>query len=335
MAHPLLEQLFLTLLILGLMLIPGVYFWAWADAKLGGNLQGRVGPSRAGAGGWLQPLAEALRLLQKSNAHAARSKTHPLWWIQGALLFGLVALVPVGSAGPMLKAQGAIFLAPILGLTFAWVGVLLAWRDGQVEARLASISQLSLALAAFCPAMLGLLGAGLATGGFGWERFLSAQGWAPWTWAALSSPFAAISALAFAISGLILFSAAPFNAGADASGLIAAGMSGNTGVRLFWARWSRRCALFCWMLVCAKVFLGGNAIPATFEPIMGGGFADALRCLVLELKALSILVVVSVLGRTLPVVRADQAHDFLWRVLCPLALLALLGAQLWLGGAAT
>ena len=43
-------------------LFPALYALVWIDAKVGADLQARVGPSRTGAAGWLQPAADMLRL---------------------------------------------------------------------------------------------------------------------------------------------------------------------------------------------------------------------------------------------------------------------------------
>lgn len=324
----------IEVLLLLCVLVPGIYFWEWADARLGGRLQARVGPDRAGRAGILQPLAGLLSAFQKhrEGGDGAGPVRHQ-WWIQGATIFGLVSLIPAGTAGPPLAAPMAVLMAPLLGLAYSWSATLISWRDGNLESRLSSVRQLSTGISAFFPAFMALLQGGFAAGGFSWSRLQEAQGWAPWSWLVARSPLCLLSLLIFTASGLLLFSVPPLSFGRDPVRWIAAGIRGRSGIRLLWVKWSRSVAMFCWAAIAATVFLGGAAIPRLALELVPAPFADALAVLVLGTKALLLLLGVSLIARTLPSARADQAHDLAWRVLCPLALLSLVAGQIfWVGG---
>ena len=156
-----------SVLILFLFVLPGVYLWSWMDAKVGADMQARVGPARAGKGGWLQPLAEFLRLLQKVRPGSKADRGPALWWLQGVPLFALLSITPVVPGAPLLDAPMAALLSLFLALAFAWLGLLLSWRDGAVESRFGSIRQVALAVAGFPAALLAFLHAGLAAGEIG------------------------------------------------------------------------------------------------------------------------------------------------------------------------
>ncbi len=325
-----------SLLILLVFVLPGVYLWSWMDAKVGADMQARVGPSRAGQGGWLQPLAEFLRLLQKIRPGSKADRGPALWWLQGVPLFALLSITPVVPGAPLLDAPMAALLSLFFALAFAWLGLLLSWRDGAVESRFGSIRQVALAVAGFPAALIAFLHAGLAAGGLAWERFDQAQGWAPWRWLVFSSPFTAISAAVFFAAGLLMFSARPFQRDSEPLAWVVAGFPGEAGIRLIWVRWSQRVAVFCWFLLGVKVYFGGAALP---QLLVSGASQDLpvammLGAGVVAIKTLVLLLLVSLLSRTLPSVRSDQAHDFAWRVLAPLALIALVGASLFSGGPA-
>jgi NADH:ubiquinone oxidoreductase subunit H len=229
----------------------------------------------------------------------------------------------------------SVLMSLMMAVSFAWIGLVLSWRSGLVEARLASIRQMALGTAGVFPALLAILQVGFSAQGLSWEKVDQIQGWAPWSWFALSSPFAFVSSLVFIAAGLLLFSSPPFQLGSEAVRWIVAGFPGESGIRLIWVRFSQRVAHFCWTLLTVRLFFGGAALPTLLTSSSDTGSAAVITfSIALTLiKALFILAGTSVLSRTLPSVRADQAHDFSWRVLSPLALLALvLGRLISVGG---
>jgi NADH-quinone oxidoreductase subunit H len=312
-------------------MVPGIYLATWIDAKLGADLQARVGPSRTGAAGWLQPLADFLNLWRKRRSAGPSNDGGRLWWLQSLPLFGVLAITPVTALPPVIDTRMGVVLIVMLGLSFSWLGVLLSWRSGIVESRFSSIRQFALACAGIPPAMLALLQAGFLLGGLSWSGIDDQQGWAPWSWLVFRDPFSFFSALIFTLSGQLLFSSPPFEQGAGSARWIAAAMPGETGIRLIWIKFGQRVARLSWVLISVRVFLGGSAIPELVKSALSES-PNALFLLgvfVSFAKTMVIVALLSILGRTLPSVRADQAHDFAWRVLSPLALLSLVLSRLF------
>ncbi len=320
-----------------LVIIPGIYASVWLDSKLGADLQARVGPSRTGAAGWLQPFADFLSLLRKYRPGGKGEHGTLLWWAEGLPLFALVALTPIGRETPLLSTGFSVFFALFMAIAHSWAGLWLTWGSGTLEARFASLRQAALGAAGLPAAFLSLLQAGFSYGGLSWQKVEASQGWAPWSWLAFQGPFAAVSALVFLSAGLILFSVPPFYLGNESLRWVVAAHPGESGVRQVWLRLSRRVAHFCWVLLAVRIFFGGASLPEGLLVGLGVGVAgfQSIAIGVTLLKALCLIAGLSILARTLPSVRSDQAHDFAWRVLSPMALIALLGARLVAGGGAS
>ncbi len=309
--------------LLGTLLV-GTYFSLWLDSKIGADLQARVGPNRAGRAGLLQPLADALRLVSKSRTVGQSNRAQYFWWLQGLPLFAMISVVPAGADGPLLQAPFAIFAPVFLGLCFAWVGLLLGWQAEKIEGRFVSVRQAALSLSAAPPALLSIAIAGMTAGEFQWSRIDAAQGFLPTQWLAFSNPFTFVASIIFLASGMLAFSLPPFASSSRASFSLVMELQGTSGIREAWIRLSHRLAPICWSLVAIGVFYGGARLPIAIESLIQGSWlAGPAHSLVLVLKVIGLQVVLTIASRTLPAVRADQAHDFAWRVLSPAAILTL------------
>ena len=77
-------------------LMLGVAYLTYAERKIIGYMQVRIGPNRVGPKGWLQPIADALKLLMKEiNIPSGASK-------------GIFLLAPVLAIGPALAAWAVV-----------------------------------------------------------------------------------------------------------------------------------------------------------------------------------------------------------------------------------
>src|SRR5574340_167578 len=85
-------------------LMLGVAYLTYAERKIIGYMQVRIGPNRVGPKGWLQPIADALKLLMKEIV------------IPSGANKGLFLLAPVLAIGPALAAWAVVPFSPELVL---------------------------------------------------------------------------------------------------------------------------------------------------------------------------------------------------------------------------
>ncbi|MDD5329978.1 MAG: NADH-quinone oxidoreductase subunit NuoH [Sulfuricella sp.] len=85
-------------------LMLGVAYLTYAERKIIGYMQLRIGPNRVGPKGWLQPIADALKLLMKEIVLPTSANK------------GLFLLAPVLAIGPALAAWAVVPFTPELVL---------------------------------------------------------------------------------------------------------------------------------------------------------------------------------------------------------------------------
>jgi NADH-quinone oxidoreductase subunit H len=85
-------------------LMLGVAYLTYAERKIIGYMQVRIGPNRVGPKGWLQPIADALKLLMKEIIIPAGANK------------GIFLLAPVLAIGPALAAWAVVPFSPELVL---------------------------------------------------------------------------------------------------------------------------------------------------------------------------------------------------------------------------
>lgn len=318
-------------LIFLLVLVPCSGLLSYFSRKIGADLQARVGPNRAGPVGILQPVADLLKMLQKEDA--AMSATFPEQLslaVRSSLLLSTVAILPLSSSLLLVDADMSAFLALWAGLSVSLISLFIGFQKGNMPGWLGGIRIASQAVTAAFPALIAMLCAGIPAGGFRWAQILSAQGWAPFSWGIVSSPFAPIAFVIFQISGLILFNVPPMDSGISPVEL-SGGISSSWGGRnLALIDLGRFYGFFLWSCMTASLFLGGWLLPAFLrESLAGDAALTILETLVLLIKAFALMLAVLAVSRVSSRTRTDQITGFCWRVLSPLSLFALVGCAAW------
>ncbi len=324
------------LVILFGVIIPAVGVVSYLFRKLGADLQARVGPNQAGAAGFLQGLADLLKLLQKqkmkSEVTSAESQREGSFWYFGhtLVLYSSLAVLPLGSVFLFVNTDMSAFLPFIAALAAVLATLFSGVARGGVASFLGVFRVSAQAVAGAVPALFALLCAGLGAGGFRWEAMAKAQGFYPWSWRVFVNPFELLAFLVFFASGMVLLSIPPFSSAHPSSDLRGGVLSGVFGRRFAWLSFSRTYALFLWSLISVVMFLGAWNLP---------GFLDGapererwvfvLELIVVLSKTVSLMLLAGWIERASPRLRTDHVTDLVWWVFMPAALVALIGTALW------
>ena len=294
-----------------------------AERKIVARMQSRVGPTRVGPFGLLQPLADAVKFILKEDIVPAGAEKGlyllaPILSVTLALL--AIAVIPVG---PPLSLHGWLIplqltnlnvgLLYVLGVTSLGVyGIVLAgWSSNSKYSLLGSLRAGSQMVSYELALGLALVGPVLLAGTLSLNGIVHAQAgghWFLWTqWVAF---FIYLTA-AFAETNRI-----PFDL-PEAEGELGAGYhteySAMKFAMFFLAEYANMITVSC---VATLVFLGGWSGPLFGPPALHILLPIFWFCL----KVAAFLFLFIWVRGTLPRFRYDQLMAFGWKMLVPLAL---------------
>jgi NADH-quinone oxidoreductase subunit H len=299
-------------------LMLAVAYLTFAERKLIGYMQIRVGPNRVGPRGWLQPIADALKLLCKEIVVPAKSNKY------------LFILAPILSIGPSLAAWSVIpftdtlvlsdinaGLLFILAMTSIGVyGIIIAgWASNSKYAFLSAM-RASAQIVSYELAMgFALVTVLMAAGSLNLREIVLAQsgGITDWYLWPLFPMF-----IVYFISGVAETNRAPFDV-AEGESEIVAGFhveySGMTFAVFFLAEYANMILIAA---LTALMFMGGWMSPVgalADTPLLGDGIHWLL------LKTTFVLFFFLWFRATFPRYRYDQIMRLGWKVFIPLTLI--------------
>jgi len=327
-----LSNILILFFIYSLVLLPSAALISYCDRKLSARLQARVGPHRTGFLGMLQPFADLLKLLQKRSAWDWSWEDSVWGSFQAMVVYASLAALPLGSA-LLMDTEMSSFLPFFSALVLALGSLLLGLNQATIAGWLGGIRVVGQVFSGVFPAFIAFLCVGIHTGGFRWKLLASAQGFYPWSWTCLTSPFQLIAFLVFIISGLIILGLPPLEGSQFPSEIDGGVVSHLSGRRWLLFQLSKFYGFLSWSMVTVVLFLGAWSLPDALVQVLEAMEAKILVSLMeffwLMSKTFVVMLAVIWIASANPRSRVDQMTDFAWRVLSPFALVALMGAALW------
>ena len=287
-----------------------VAYLTWLERKVAARFQNRVGPYFVGwPHGWLQPLADVLKLIIKEDLRPRRAdavlyELAPLLVVIPAL-FGF-ALLPLGHGLAVVDHPYSllIFLAVA---SLSLLGIFAAgWGSHNAYALLSALRSVAIAISYEIPLILALLVPALMAGSFRLDDLVQDQAGVPF----IAAPVVGqLSFLVFLLAMLAEANKSPLDMVEAESELIAGYNTEYSGMKfaLFYAGEYAHTLALCGL--GATVFLGGYLGPAFLPGVVW-----------LTLKSLGLFVLVLWIRWSFLRVRIDQAMRLNWLFLFPLAL---------------
>jgi len=313
----------LILLKIGVIVTPlllCVAYLTFAERKIIGYIQTRIGPNRVGPGGLLQPIADALKLLFK-EVIVPTGASRFLFIISPILVIG-----PALAAWAVIPFDNGVVLANIdagllylLALTSLGVyGVIIAgWASNSKYAFLGSMRAAAQIVAYEIAMGFALVGVLMAAGSLNLNAIVQAQQGSilHWFWLPLFPLF-----VVYFIAGVAETNRAPFDV-AEGESEIVAGFhveySGMTFAVFFLAEYANMILISA---LAAVLFLGGWLSPFEGLPLLQSLFSFVPGICWFSIKIAFFLFLFLWLRATFPRYRYDQIMRLGWKVFIPVTL---------------
>jgi len=220
-ALPLTLQILLKIVVIVAPMMLLVAYYTYAERKIIGYMQVRMGPNRVGPKGWLQPIADAVKLMFKEIV--IPSGANKLLFVIAPML----ALAPALAAWAVFPFDAGVVLADInagllyiLALTSLGVyGVIIAgWASNSKYAFLGAMRSAAQIVSYEIAMGFALVGVLVAAGSLNLSEIVLAQNGSPlhWYWLPLLPLFAV-----YFISGVAETNRAPFDVAEGESEIVA------------------------------------------------------------------------------------------------------------------
>lgn len=307
-----------VLLLIGLM---GFAYLTFYERKALARIQVRIGPNRAGPGGWLQPVADGIKLIFKEELVPAKADfwifiIAPVITVIPALI--IMAVLPFGDTVTMFGREIALSVAGDINIGILYIsavtsisvyGIVLAgWASNNKYALMGGLRSSAQMISYELALGLSFIGPIMLAGSMSLSSIVEAQ--AKMGWFVLFQP---IGFIIYLIATLAEVNRAPFDM-PEAEQELTAGYhveySGMKFALFYMAEYIKMIAISGF---AATLFLGGYR----------GPFVDAvpwLGPLYLFIKIFILLFGMIWVRATLPRFRYDRLMTFGWKVMLPLAL---------------
>ncbi|MFH0350806.1 MAG: NADH-quinone oxidoreductase subunit NuoH [Chromatiales bacterium] len=301
-------------------LLLGVAYLTFAERKIIGYIQVRIGPNRVGPRGWLQPIADVVKLVLKeviipTGADRFLFLAAPIL----ALAPALAAWAVVPFAAETVLADINAGLLYILALSSMGVyGIIIAgWASNSKYAFLGAMRSAAQMVSYEIAMGFALVGVLIAAGSLNLSDIVRAQdgGILTWFWLPLLPLF-----VIYFISGVAETNRAPFDIAEGESEIVAgfhveyAGMS---FALFFLAEYTNMILI---SVLAAIMFLGGWLSPFQGLPLLEGLFAWVPGMTWLLAKTSFFLFLFLWFRATFPRYRYDQIMRLGWKVFIPITI---------------
>jgi NADH-quinone oxidoreductase subunit H len=307
-------------------------------------MQSRIGPNRAGPGGFIVWLADGIKSIMKEDIVPTEAD-QVLFRLAPYLVFmGVSATFVVMPFGQYLIAAdldiGILFVIAVTSLVT--IGLMTGgWASNNKWSLLGGIRSAAQIISYEIPGAVAIVCLVMMTGSLRMQDiigaqggpgggFLAAGGW-PWYWYVFRNPITFGLFFLYFTTALAEGNRAPFDLPEAESELVAGYSTEYSGMRylfFFFAEWAN---VFVMCGIASALFLGGWQLPMVTPREQEASFA--LQCagaVLFQLKSWFLIFVVIWIRWTLPRVRIDQMMNLCWKWFVPASFAAFILTGVWM-----
>ena len=326
-----LEKVILIAVIITVSLVVAMYA-TYAERKVAGFMQDRLGPNRAGPFGLLQPLADGLKLFFKEEV--IPNNSNKFLFILGPCLAMLTAMmtsavIPWGGTvelgGRMVDLQVAdinigilyVFGVVSLGVYGMMIG---GWASNNKFSLMAALRGASQAISYELALGLALIALLMLTGSLSLKTITEQQIQGNW-WNIVYQP---LGFLIFFICAMAECNRAPFDLPEAESELNMGYHQEYSSMKLGFFLFAEYINMFISCTILATLYFGGYDMPFVDESNLQGITAMIVGLIAIFGKTFILIFIFMWIRWTLPRFRYDQLMNLGWKGLIPLAILNML-----------
>ncbi len=323
-----------------ILVLPFTLVAVWLERKVSAHMQDRLGPMRVGWHGWLQTIADLIKLIQKEDIIATDiDKTFfnfaPILVFAGT--YAVFAVIPLTSIfiGSNIDL-GIFFIIGISGLVVA--GILMAgWSSNNKYSLLGAMRSAAQIISYEIPTILVVLTMVMITGTMNLHTLSEMQTGHFWNWMIFGGPHFGVAKFVFIplmIAGFIIIyistlaevNRTPFDIPEAESELVAGYHTEYSGMKFAMFFLAEYANMFAVSVIVVSLFLGGYQSPFGYL----GNLFNAPWLIPVEqffwfvAKGVFFVFVQMWLRWTLPRLRVDQLMALCWKYLIPIAFVNLL-----------
>jgi NADH-quinone oxidoreductase subunit H len=332
-------------LILNLVAVSALVF-IWLERKISGRIQDRLGPTRVGGKfGWLQTLADGLKLLTKEDlmpngADGLLFKIAP-YVSFCASIAAFIAIPFAGGAYPWIAQHlntGVFFVLAVMGLEV--FGVILAgYSSASKWSLFGAMREAAQVVSYEVPLGMCVVVPVLIAGSLDMVVIGDRQAGLFTNWLVFHDPFTFITACVYFTCAMASVNRAPFDLAEAESELVAGFHTEYSGLRWSFFFMAEYGSMFAVSILAAVLFFGGWHGPLPITEMLGlsaaetgslgWGIAQALGLANVLLKGTLGVCLMIWVRWTLPRLRIDQVMATCLKYCTPIAAAMFLGATLW------
>jgi NADH-quinone oxidoreductase subunit H len=310
-----------------------VLLYVYAERKIAGFMQDRLGPMRVGPYGLLQTIADTVKLLFKEAIFPAGVDKKmfllaPCLVVAGAFL--PFAVLPFGATLQAIDLNvGVLYVTAIASLST--VGLIMAgWASNNKYSLFGAMRSAAQIVSYEIPAVMTLLVPVMIVGSLQMQPLVAAQGGGFQNWMVFRYfPIMPVAFLVFFLATLAECNRTPFDIPEAESELVAGFHTEYSGFFFACFFMAEYTEMFIISATASVLFLGGYLAP---HPALQQIGPVPLGWFWIWFKAWFLIFVMMWLRWTLPRSRVDQLMDIAWKVLLPIALVMVVvvgGLVLW------
>ncbi len=340
---PLVIAVIAAALLMGWMLVHAV-FAVWMERKVAGRIQDRTGPTRVGGiFGWLQTLADGIKLLTKEDIVPGLAlklvfRMGPYIVLVGS--FAAFMALPFGFKFVAQEMNIALFFILAVLSTEVFGIILIGYGSGSKWSLFGGMREAAQMVSYEIPMAICLIVPVIVAGTLNLSTFVTQQ-YIIWDWLVFRDPFTFTAFWLYYTCALASCKRAPFDLAEAESELVAGFHTEYSGFRwlvIFMAEYG---SMFLVSGIASIVFLGGwnlGLIPGDPAQLLGESaglgilgyiLGNLLNLVVFLFKGVFLVFVMMWVRWTLPRLRIDQVMMTCLKYILPISCALLLAVSLW------